>query len=66
MDALKHVDFLILLRRLSYSEKLNSLRSDSSFIAVHYARKIANYCLLFARKKFCGIEYTCIVFENIQ
>lgn len=53
----KHVNFLILLRRLWYSEKLNSLCSDSRFIAVHYARKITKICLLFACRKICRISY---------
>lgn len=56
-SASKHVNFLILLRRLWYSEKLNSLRSDNRFIAVHYARKITKICLLFACRKICRISY---------
>ena len=49
MDALKHVDFLILLRRLLYSENLNSPSAQTVSLSLYTIlakfRKSA-YCLL--------------------
>ena len=60
----KHVEILILLRRLLQSENLNSPKgSNSRFIALHYARKISKLCLLFPFRNFCvsGMK-KCFVF----